>query len=123
LLSVDRLVEAEPKQALSRPGCPLCRVGAQSAMRYPRRVLHEGARNAATVARLERPRGFCRRPAWRFLGLERQAMHDWLGTATVAEGLAEGAAQLLKVSLEPAASRSERRGVARRTLGGLARAL
>jgi hypothetical protein len=120
---MDLLVEAELKQALSRPGCPLCRVGEQSVERYLRGVLHEGAMDAATVARLERARGFCRRHAWQFLGLQWQAMHGWLGTATITEGLAEGAEQLLGAYLETTASRSERRGVARGALDGLARAL
>lgn len=120
---MDLLVEAELRRAASRPGCVLCRVGEDAALRYIRTVLHEGATDAATLSRLDRSWGFCRRHAWQLLGHEWGAMGDSLGTATVSEGLVDAATHLLDTCL---ASRSElrrRRGRAHAALEGLTRAL
>jgi len=120
---MDLLVEAELTRAAGQPGCLLCRVVEEAALRYLRSGLHEGVNDAGTRARLDRSWGFCRRHAWHFLGLEWESMHDSLGTATLSEGLVEAAEEILDAFLDVGPSPSQRRRAARAPLEGLARAL
>ncbi len=92
---MDALVEVELKDALTSPGCALCRIGEGSALRYLRSVLHESVNDLAFRTRFHAAWGFCRRHAWYFLRLESATMRDGLSTAILAEGLIEAAQEVL----------------------------
>ncbi len=92
---MDALVEIELKDALTSPGCALCRIGERSAHRYLRAILHESVNDLAFRTRLQAAWGFCRRHAWYFLRLESATMRDGLSTAILAEGLIEAAQEVL----------------------------
>lgn len=119
---MDLLVEAELRRAATEPGCLLCRIGEEAAVRYLRSVLHEGVNDGGTRASLDRAWGFCRRHAWYFLGLEWQTMHDSLSMATLGESLVEAAEDILDAFLDAAPLRQGKRA-ARASLEELARAL
>jgi hypothetical protein len=109
----DTLVEVELKEAFCRQGCPICRIGEASAVRYLRSTLHESVNDRAFRTRFHAAWGFCRRHAWHFLRLESVVMRDGLSTAILAEGLIEGARRVLDAgplgSPEPRRRRREDR--------------
>lgn len=120
---MDLLIEAALRRAAASSGCLLCRVGEEAAVRYLRTVLGEGVNDGAIQCRLHQSWGFCRRHAWQFLGLEWDVVNDSLGTATLAEGLVEAAANLLDSHLANGNGERRKKAAARTAIQNLARAL
>lgn len=110
----DMLIEAELKDALTAPGCALCRIGEQASARYLRFVLHESVNDLTVRNRLLAAWGFCGRHAWYLLRLEEATIGDLLGTAILGEGLIEAVQQVIAEDRPDPRSRGQSATRARR---------
>ena len=102
----------EVREALGRPGCPVCRLALRAVRRFIRSVAYEQVNDPELRAELRAARGFCNPHAYRWL---REA-HNVLGTALIYRDVVQAA---LKDEL--AASGSAAGGGRKGLLGALLR--
>lgn len=83
---MDLLTTARLKEALQSRGCPICRIGEETARRYLSSILHEFVNDLTFRLKLVDSWGFCRRHAWGFLSLEQARFQgDGMSTANLAQ--------------------------------------
>ncbi len=112
----DDITMVGAREALRRGGCPVCRVGSESARRYLRGFLHEQVNDPGVREELLKSRGFCSHHAWMLT-----QFHDALGVAIVYRHLAQELAR----DCTAVAEHGRLRNVGRRSpgLGASVRAL
>jgi hypothetical protein len=92
----DLLLVSELKQALRRPGCPLCRVLRNADLHYLRVFLREGKHDGRMLLRLLGSWGLCARHASGLVHLEPVERGDGLGTGTLYDWLLDQARRRLE---------------------------
>jgi Family of unknown function (DUF6062) len=75
-MSARTVLLADLEEALERPGCPICRMSAQSERRYLWNFLFEGVMNLSARDRVLDAWGFCPDHTWQLTEIEEEA---WSG--------------------------------------------
>ncbi len=81
------LAEAELLAAFRRPGCPVCRIKADTARRYIAHLLWENVNDLGTRTHLAHSLGFCPEHTWQLFHMAKEGLGSELGPTIIYDDL------------------------------------